>query len=402
MTPVRAPVVASARTVLAAALLAATAVLAPGAAAVPAPPAPPGSEQLTEDLARLRAEVQAREIAAEVAVEAYNEVSAALDGLVLQELAAQATLDDAAGRLDSDRGSAERRVRALYRSGGRPELAWAVWQSGDLGQISTTRRSLAAVLQTDADVISSAQVVADEAVTSSGQVQELRRSRAALQEEADLRRQEAEQALRSSQALLAATDSALVEALAREREAAEQAALAAALQASADALARAQAASSDGGPGNRVGPGGGIVRTPATSADTAGAVQRAVAAAPTPQAAAAIRHAASRLGLPYTWGATGPNTFDCSGLTQWAYRQAGVSIPRTSRQQYAGLRRVPVSELAAGDLLFYANGSDPGSIHHVGMYLGDGMMLHAPRTGDVVKVAALWRTPVYGAVRPVG
>ncbi len=60
-----------------------------------------------------------------------------------------------------------------------------------------------------------------------------------------------------------------------------------------------------------------------------------------------------------------------------------------------------MAEAAPGDLIFYANGPDPGSIHHVALYLGDGLMLTAPRTGDVVKVAALWRTPVYGAVRPV-
>ncbi len=104
--------------------------------------------------------------------------------------------------------------------------------------------------------------------------------------------------------------------------------------------------------------------------------------------------------MSYVWGATGPTTFDCSGLTQWAYAQAGVSIPRTSRQQYAGLPKVPLDQLQPGDLVFYANGSDPSTIHHVALYLGGGKVLHAPHTGDVVRVAGVAMPGLFGAVRP--
>lgn len=373
--------------------------LAPTASAVPAPePAVRDSAGLAAEVELLTEELELLEVAAEVAIEAYNEVDAELDTLVLQEVAAQAALDDTADQLDNGRAEASQRVRALYRSGGRPELAWTVLQAGDLGDVETTRRSLAAVLAADAAVIGSARLVAEKAVTSSEEVQELRRSRSALQQDAELRRQDAEKALQAGEALLAGTDAALVLAVAAEREEAEQLALARSLQAAEDALVAARATTPDVG---RLPPPIVTGDAAAITGDTAAAVQRAVMGAPTPQAAAAITNAASRLGMPYTWGATGPETFDCSGLTQWAYRQAGVGIPRTSRQQYAGLRQVPVAEAAPGDLIFYANGPDPGSIHHVALYLGDGLMLTAPRTGDVVKVAALWRTPVYGAVRPV-
>lgn len=370
--------------------------LAPTASAVPVlEPPVPDSAGLAAEVELLTEELELLEVAAEVTIEAYNEVTAELDTLVLQEVAAQAALDDTADQLDSGRAAASRRVRALYRSGGRPELAWTVLGAGDLGDVETTRRSLAAVLDADAAVIGSARLVAEKAVTSSDQVQQLRRSRAALQQDAGLRRKDAERALQAGEELFAGTDAALVLAVEAEREEAEQLALARSLQAAEDALPAARATMPDVG------------RFPPTAVtgDIAAAVQRAVQGAvqgaPTPQAAAAIEYAASRLGMPYTWGATGPDTFDCSGLTQWAYRQAGVGIPRTSRQQYAGLRQVPVAEAAPGDLIFYADGPDPGSIHHVALYLGDGLMLTAPRTGDVVKVAALWRTPVYGAVRPV-
>jgi cell wall-associated NlpC family hydrolase len=102
------------------------------------------------------------------------------------------------------------------------------------------------------------------------------------------------------------------------------------------------------------------------------------------------------LGIRYRWGASSPGVaFDCSGLTQWAWAKAGVSIPRVSRSQYSGLSRVPVSQVQPGDLLFSQT-----SFFHVGIYLGNGQMIHAPRTGDVVKISSVTWTRVLGVGRP--
>ena len=121
-----------------------------------------------------------------------------------------------------------------------------------------------------------------------------------------------------------------------------------------------------------------------------------------PVARAAVRWALAQLGDPYRWGATGPDTFDCSGLTSSAYRAAGVSIPRVSRAQWGAGPHVALANLLPGDLIFYAdNPSDPGTIHHVGMYIGNGLMVHAPHTGDVVRVASIWREGYAGATRIV-
>lgn len=122
-------------------------------------------------------------------------------------------------------------------------------------------------------------------------------------------------------------------------------------------------------------------------------------AAPNGGAAAAIAAARSQLGLPYKWAGTSPATgFDCSGLTQWAWRQAGVSIPRTSGAQRAGTQRISASQLQPGDLVFYGS-----PVHHVGLYIGGGQMIHSPRTGDVVKIAPIHRgfgnPSGYGRVR---
>jgi cell wall-associated NlpC family hydrolase len=121
-----------------------------------------------------------------------------------------------------------------------------------------------------------------------------------------------------------------------------------------------------------------------------------------PVARAAVRWALAQLGDPYRWGASGPDTFDCSGLTSSAYRAAGVAIPRVSRAQWGAGPHVAVANLLPGDLVFYAdNPADPASIHHVGLYIGNGLMVHAPHTGDVVRVASIWRESFAGATRIV-
>ena len=97
-----------------------------------------------------------------------------------------------------------------------------------------------------------------------------------------------------------------------------------------------------------------------------------------------ISIAKSKLGLPYVWGATGPKSFDCSGLTSWCYKQIGITIPRTSRDQGKAGKYVSKSNLQPGDLIFFNN-----PISHVGMYIGNGNMIHAPKPGDVVKIVSI-------------
>ncbi|WP_217167412.1 C40 family peptidase [Streptomyces sp. AC512_CC834] len=118
--------------------------------------------------------------------------------------------------------------------------------------------------------------------------------------------------------------------------------------------------------------------------------------APNSRAAAAVAYAHQKLGSPYVWGATGPDSFDCSGLTQAAYRAAGVSLPRTTYAQIDAGRRVPRSELLPGDLVFFYSG-----ISHVGIYIGNGQMIHAPNPSAPVRVASVDVMPFAGATRVV-
>lgn len=112
-----------------------------------------------------------------------------------------------------------------------------------------------------------------------------------------------------------------------------------------------------------------------------------------------ISVAKAQMGKPYRWGATGPNSFDCSGLMQYAFKNgAGVSLPRVSRDQANVGKKVSKAELQPGDLVFFAKG---GRIHHVGMYLGNDQYIHAPQTGDVVKISKLSSRTLYTARRVI-
>ncbi|MFE2425518.1 NlpC/P60 family protein [Streptomyces sp. NPDC059373] len=118
-------------------------------------------------------------------------------------------------------------------------------------------------------------------------------------------------------------------------------------------------------------------------------------AAPSERAARAVSFAYGALGLPYVWGATGPSAYDCSGLTQAAWGAAGVSLPRTTYTQINAGTRVSRSQLQPGDLVFFYSG-----VSHVGLYIGNGQMIHAPHPGSPVRIAPIDQMPFAGATRP--
>ncbi|UNS96596.1 NlpC/P60 family protein [Streptomyces tubbatahanensis] len=113
------------------------------------------------------------------------------------------------------------------------------------------------------------------------------------------------------------------------------------------------------------------------------------------RAAAAAAAARSAVGRPYVWGAAGPSSFDCSGLTQWAYAQAGTSIPRTSQAQRSAGRQVPLGEARPGDLIVYRDDAS-----HVAMYMGNGQVVHAPHPGAPVRYDPVGMMPISSVTRP--
>ena len=165
---------------------------------------------------------------------------------------------------------------------------------------------------------------------------------------------------------------------ARRQEAAAKQAAAAAAAAAAQAAAARQAAPrattvASPGPVTRPSPG------PVTPAPN-----------PNGGAGAAVAAAMTRIGSPYVWGAAGPSTFDCSGLTLWAWAQAGVSLPHFTGSQLAVSHRISISELQPGDLVFFWGPGESGPPGHVGLYIGGGMMVHAPHAGSSVHTDSIY------------
>ncbi|MFG3252989.1 C40 family peptidase [Streptomyces sp. NPDC048172] len=117
--------------------------------------------------------------------------------------------------------------------------------------------------------------------------------------------------------------------------------------------------------------------------------------APSSAGERALEYAREQIGKPYRWGAEGPSSYDCSGLTSQAWQHAARAIPRTSQEQWRQLKRVPLRELRPGDLVVYYRGAT-----HVGLYAGDGEVVEAPRPGEDVKLSPVASNPVLGAVRP--
>jgi cell wall-associated NlpC family hydrolase len=112
-------------------------------------------------------------------------------------------------------------------------------------------------------------------------------------------------------------------------------------------------------------------------------------------AATAVQFAYAQIGKPYQWGAAGPGSYDCSGLTSAAWQAAGVSMPHNAARQYSAVAHISRADLRPGDLVFYY-----ADIHHVAIYVGDGSVIHAPTAGQTVRVARLDHAPIHGYGRP--
>jgi cell wall-associated NlpC family hydrolase len=131
-----------------------------------------------------------------------------------------------------------------------------------------------------------------------------------------------------------------------------------------------------------------------TGGSTAGTVSVATESA-------AVQVAEAQIGKPYVWGGAGPNSFDCSGLVMYAYGKVGVHLDHYTGDQWNEGVHLSRSQLRPGDLVFFAyDTSDPATIHHVGMYIGNGEMVQAPQTGENVQISPYDRPDYIGAVRP--
>ncbi|MDT7546786.1 MAG: peptidoglycan DL-endopeptidase CwlO [Actinomycetota bacterium] len=320
----------------------------------------------------LRIAVDRLQLQAEQATEAYDAAYDELGQVVTQHLSAQRALDNALSSADDSSATASRRVRALYMSGGAPALYATVLQGSDIADVLTRLQSVRRVVDGDRTASQSANSTVVARRKAEAALAKLAARRTALQASVADRADKVRGLLDQTDQLLAQADARVRQIADEQRRAAE----AAAAQAAAVALARAQREAS-------------LALLPSD------------VPAPTQAAAVAIAEASTHLGQPYVWGATGPEAFDCSGLTLTAYRAAGINLPRTAAQQWFAGPQVALGDLAPGDLLFWAyDVTNPSTIHHVAMYVGNGQMIAAPHTGDVVKVQPVYLDGYIGAIRP--
>ena len=296
----------------------------------------------------------------DLAVEAYSEARLALTAANRKAAVAQSRVSAAQKQLDAIKKSMGGVAAAAYRAGGTDQFVQLVNTSTPqtfLDRASSLNRIAAG---------QSAQMAA--AATA-------RHRLAAVQSDAG----RAQAAARAVSKLVSAQKTTIENALAEEKSllgslrAEERARLSAARAAAAKAARAASARASRSR----------SFDVPSYNGPASG------------RAAVAVQEAYNQLGKPYQWGASGPSSFDCSGLTSWAWGHAGVSLSHSSKAQFNEGRHVSQGDLQPGDLTFYGS-----PIHHVGIYIGGGRMISAPHTGDVVKIQDAFRGDYVGAVRP--
>jgi cell wall-associated NlpC family hydrolase len=350
----------------AAALLAAVLVLSlmPAATAQPAP----NLQQAEQRLSTLEQD-------AALAVDRYEEAQAQLDELQQEAGAASRRVRLLEAKAREGREHVAEIASGLYRSAGQSELQWLLSAEG-INDAGLRAGYVGAIQHAHTRTIERA--AADQRALEADLAQLRESSEAAQATEAELGRLRAE--LESMAADQRREVSGIRDALARadaERLQAQQ---------------RTTAPSTR--PGRTTGPSFG--QSPRQAGPQAGLAPPAQSApAPKGGAATAVQAAMSQMGKPYRWGGAGPNSYDCSGLMMWAYARAGISLPHSSRAQYAATTRVSRAALQPGDLVFFGS-----PIHHVGMYIGNGQMVEAPYSGQVVRVRSIARSDYVGAGRP--
>src|SRR4051794_2977305 len=259
--------------------------------------------------------------------------------------------------------------------------------------VAQSTKIVASVLRQQANAALAAQRTAEQAVQDAKRRADSAAANqqskvASLQAELSRLRTELESAKSTAKHLVKARKVGLAEAARQRKLARERAARAAAARRAAERAAAARAAAERSASDSSGG---------SASVISVGASARGTTAG----AARAIAYARKQLGKPYIYAADGPGAFDCSGLTMRAWQAGGVSLPHWSVAQYEQSQPVSAGQARPGDLVFFAsNPADYRTIYHVGLYIGGGMMIEAPHTGDVVKVYSVYPNDFLGYARP--
>jgi cell wall-associated NlpC family hydrolase len=331
-----------------------------------AAPSTPEIEAKKEEAAAAEAQLDELQAQLELRSEEYLALDEELQQTRADLEVSQRELEKADASLVEANNILERRAAGIYRNGGVGMLE-VLLDTSSFEDFITRMEFLRRVNVSDAALVVTVKD-ARERVSQAKQAVERREAElVTLRDRAETKRGEVEKALAAQKSFVEGINAEVAQLIEEERKrqealAAERArqAAAAAAQRAADSTSQA-ARSYDGG---------------------------ALGAGHPEAVAVGLKY----VGVPYVWGGTTPSGFDCSGLTQYVYREIGIAIPRTSRSQFQAGSHVPPDRtdlLAPGDLVFFGYNADPGRVHHVGIYVGGGDYLHAPSAGQKVRVDSL-------------
>lgn len=323
----------------------------------------------TADKTAVQAEIVKTQHEIETVAEEYNDAKIKLEQLTAAKTAAEAAAGQATASLGDEQDRVAQTGVNLYKG---PALAEAttLMTGGSPQEIIDKLSTLAQISEHYGQSLEDLQNGQSQAAAAQAQAEQAAAAAAATEQQIAAKKAQIESKLPDLEAKLAAlTEEERQAVLAQAGGHATDESAAPESSASSESTA---AASSSAAPSTKSSTKSSTAtQAPAASAGTGGSSA----------AQGAVQAALTRLGKPYVWGAAGPNSFDCSGLTMWAYAQVGISLPHSSSAQASSGTTVSLSALAPGDILWM-----PG---HVGMYIGNGQVVHAPTTGDVVKVVSL-------------
>jgi cell wall-associated NlpC family hydrolase len=361
---------------------------------------------LSGQLTAAQGTVDAAHAASAIALDEYQATQAAYQEAQVRADAAKAAADQATADLGVAREDVVAFARRSYMEGsGYAARVAALITAADPAQMIERAALLEAAGDHRSDVLDRVTVLQQRATEADTVAREAVAQADALQEQAAGELQVAQAAEVSAREQAAALATQQEQVQTELAQAQQQLTTLIGERAAADRAAQVTRAAAPPAPAAPAAPPAGPP-APAGNTEEAGAGNASAAQR-------AIDAAMAQRGLPYAWGgggSRGPGPgqdpdegvigFDCSGLTQYAYARAGISIPRNSRAQYASLPKVDSDDLEPGDLVFWGTPATPGGITHVALYLGGGRVVQAPQSGDVIKVSDMWWRNYVGAVRP--
>jgi peptidoglycan DL-endopeptidase CwlO len=317
------------------------------------------------------AQIHQIDVEVERAAEAYNLANIKLDRIRQEQVENGVRLNVARKSLRRANRLLEERLVAIYTSADRSTAVDVLLGATSIEDLINRLDTVERVSDQDADVLRQVTSFRDQVRLREHKLKQAKLAQQRVVAERAAQRNAVEAKLRSRQALLASVQNEIRQIQARER----------ARQAELDRQARAR-----------------LAATPAAAPSETLVAASGGGSAPAPTHGGVVGIAMQYLGVPYVWGGASPSGFDCSGFVMYVYAQVGVSLPHNAAAQYGYGSPVSRSELAPGDIVFF------DGLGHDGIYIGGGQFVHAPHTGDVVKVSNLgdsWYASTYvGARRP--